>query len=99
MHLQNFDVERSVKRLRHPLGEGSQQIDAETHVARLDDHCGFCRLLDLRLVGCAQACGSDYVNLAPLCRECSKGDARDRRGEIDNPISLEQQRRRIPCSA
>ena len=37
MHLENLDVEAVVERLRHALGQRRQQIDAEAHVAGLDD--------------------------------------------------------------
>ena len=46
------------------LVERRQQIDAEAHVAGLDDHRGLGGLLDLGLVGGAQAGGADDVHLA-----------------------------------
>ena len=38
MHLEDLDVEILVERRRDPLGQCRQQIDAEAHVAGLDDH-------------------------------------------------------------
>ena len=75
MHFQNFDVERVVERLGDALGQRRQQIDAEAHIAGLDDHRALGGVLDLGLVGGAQAGGADDVHLAGLGGERGKGDA------------------------
>ncbi len=66
MHLENFDVERGIERLGHALGQRRQQIDAEAHIAGLDDLGRLGRVLDLAFVGGAQAGGADDVHLAGL---------------------------------
>ena len=38
VHLEDLDVEVLVERLRHALDQRRQQIDAQAHVAGLDDH-------------------------------------------------------------
>src|SRR6516225_8522546 len=37
VHLHDLDVELGIERARHALDQGSQQIDAETHIAGFDD--------------------------------------------------------------
>src|SRR6187397_2618662 len=66
MHLQDFDVERIVERLRHAFRERREQIDTEAHVARFDDHRAFGRVLDFCLVSGAQSGRSDDVTLPAL---------------------------------
>ena len=51
MHFQDFDVERIIERLGHALGERREQIDAEAHIAGLDDHRALGGVLDFGFVG------------------------------------------------
>ena len=97
MHLQDFDVERLVERLRHALRQRRQQIDAEAHIAGLDDHGGLCRVLDLRIVARRyRPVVPMTCTLPALAASAAKPTRRHRRGEIDDAVGLRQQR---PCVA
>ena len=88
-----------IERLGHALGQRREQIDAEAHIAGLDDHRAFGGVLDPGVVGRAQPGRADDVDLAGLGRERGEGNGRGRRGEIDDAVGLRQQRRRHRRSA
>ena len=55
-----------VERLRHPLGQRREQIDADAHVAGLDDHGASSPLPRSSSSSAEQAGGADDVHLAGL---------------------------------
>ncbi len=91
MHLQDFDVERIVERFRHALGERREQIDAEAHVARFDDHSAFGSVLDFCLVGGTQSGRSEDVHLAGFGSQRGKFERGTRSREVHDAIRLCQQ--------
>ena len=76
MHLEDLDVEIGVERLRRLAHQDREEVDAEAHVAGLDDH-GMARgRLDLLLVIGGEAGGADDMDDARLCGELGEGDGR-----------------------
>ena len=64
MHLENFDVVILIERLRHALDQRRQQIDAEAHIAGLDDDGALGRFGDHGLLLGGVAGGADDMNNA-----------------------------------
>jgi len=95
MHLEDFDIEGIVQRLGDAPRQRRQQIDAEAHIAGLHDHRRLGGVLDLGLVGGAQAGGADDVHLAALSGESREGNRCRWRGEIDDAVGLLQERRGV----
>ena len=72
-----------VERLRHALDQRRQQIDAEAHIAGLDDDRARGDALDHGVVASRKAGGADDMHEAALGGDRDIGDGRGRHGEID----------------
>ena len=92
VHLENFNIELVIERLRHALDQRGKQVDAHAHVAGLDDDRALCRLRDQLLVFTAEAGGADDVDEPCPCRVLGERDGRRRHGEIKKPVGLRKQR-------
>ena len=92
VHFEDFDVEILIQRLRNPLDEGRQQVDAHAHVAGFDDHGAFGRLGDQRFAFARKAGGADDVGAARAGRMFGEGNGRGGDGEIDQPVGVSEQR-------
>ena len=95
MHLDDFDIETFVQRLRDALDQRGQQVDAEAHIAGLHHHGARGDALDHGHVGRRQAGGSDDVDEAALGGDRDIGDGRGRHGEIQNAVGIGRQRPQI----
>jgi len=91
VHFQNFDVKAFVERLRHPLDERRQQIDAEAHIAGPDHDSARGDALDHGIVGVGQPGGADDMNDATLGSDRNIGDGRARHGEVENAVGVRRQ--------
>ncbi len=86
VHFEDFDVEVGVERLGRFAYQDGEQVDAEAHVARLDDR-GMARGGgDLRLVVAREARGADDVDDARLRGELGDAEGHGRRGEIEHTV-------------
>ena len=88
MHFEDFDVEILIQRLRNPLDEGRQQVDAHAHVAGFDDHGAFGRLGDQRFAFARKAGGADDVGAARARRMFGEGNGRGGDGEIERRVGF-----------
>ena len=95
MHLDDLDVEIGVERLRRLADEDGEEVDAEAHVAGLDDRRMARRRGDLRLVVGGQAGRADDMDDARLRGELGEGDGRGGRGEVEDAVGLGEGRERI----
>ena len=75
VHLEDLDVEIGVERLRRLAHQGGEQIDAEAHIAGLDDDRMARGGLELLLVVGREAGGADDMDDARLRGEFGEGDA------------------------
>ena len=95
MHLQNFDIETLVERLRDALDQRRQQIDAEAHIAGLHHDGALGDALDHGVVGGRQAGGTDDMDEAALGGDRDIGDGSPRHGEIEDAVGIGRQRPQI----
>ena len=95
VHLDNLDVEIGIERLRRLADERGKEIDAEAHIARLDDHRPLRVVGDRRLVGCRKPGRADDVDDASLRREVGEEDRGCRRREVEDAVGLGEQRERV----
>ena len=89
VHLENLDVEIGVERLRRLADERGEEIDAEAHIAGLDDHRLARRGDELRLVVGRKPGGADDMDDARLRGEVGE----ERRvaagvGEVEDAVGL-----------
>ncbi len=75
--------------------QSREQIDAEAHIAGLDDHRRLRRVLDLRLIVGGEARGADDVDLLRLGGERGIRHRRSRNGEVDDAVGLVEDLGRI----
>ena len=95
MHLEDFDVEVVAERLGRTLRERGQQIDAEAHIAGLDDDGALGARRDLLFVRRRQTRRADHMNELRLGGESGKRHRRRGRGEIENGVGILHERCRI----
>ncbi|SPU65128.1 Uncharacterised protein [Brucella melitensis] len=96
VHFQNFYVEifrpKSLCRLLHEHGE---EIDAEAHIAGLDDGGVAGGGADFLIILCRTASGADHMNDAGLRRKPGKFHTCGRAGEIKDTVRLGEDWQRI----
>ena len=92
MHFQHLDVEVLAQGCRHLLHHHSQQVDAQAHVAGLDDAGMARRRPDLRVAGLVDAGGADHVHEARLGGKLDQRQRRLRHGEVDDAVDMGEQR-------
>ena len=86
MHFQNFDIEVLAERRRHLPDQCRQQIDAQAHIAGLDDAGMARRRLDPGLACLIDAGGADHMHDARLGRELAQRQRCRGHGEIDDAV-------------
>ena len=94
MHLQNFDIERIVERFRDAPDKAASRLTPRLILPDLT----ITALLAASLIFTSSAALSRWcqdMRLAGLGRERGEGNGGNRRGEINNAVSLCQQRRGI----
>ena len=98
MHFEDFDVVVVVERRRHALDQSGQQIDAETHVAGLDDSRAARCLRNHRFLFGGMAGGADNVDEAGGGGQFGKRQCRSGNSELDQAVGSFQAaaRRRSP---
>ncbi len=69
MHFKDFNIEILIQRFCHALHQRRQQIDAEAHVAGLDDYRTLGGFRDRRFIVSRKPRGADNVDDAGLGRE------------------------------
>src|SRR5690606_30929907 len=87
MHLDDLDVEVRVERFCNAPRDGGQQVDAEAHVARLDDGSVAGGSLYCGLVAFAETCCSDDMHDACVGGEAGDVDGRGGDGEVDDGVA------------
>jgi hypothetical protein len=95
MHLEDFDVEAFVERLRHALDQRGKQIDAEAHIARLHDDGARGDAADHGVIRRRQPGGSDDMHEPALCGDRDIGNGRGRHREIENAVGIRRHRPEI----
>ena len=80
---------------RHSCRETGEQIDAETHIAGLDDRRVPSSCLDLGLIVSREPGRADDIDDARLSGEPGESDRGLRRGEIEHAMNLGEDRQRI----
>ena len=88
VHLDDLDVEVRVERLGRLADEHGEEIDAEAHIAGLDDRGVAGGGGDLLLVLGGQAGRADDVDDARLRGEFGEGDGRGGDGEVEHAVGL-----------
>ncbi len=96
VHLQDLDVEIGrVERARRLLHQHGEQVDAEAHIARLDDRRVAGGRGDAGVVRGRAARGADHMHDPRLRRIAGKLDGRGRRGEVQHAVGPGEDRQRI----
>ena len=95
VQLEDLDVEFGPERARHSCRETGQKIDAETHIAGLDDRRVPSSCLDLGLIISREPGRADDIDDARLSGEPGESDRGLRRGEIEDAMNLGEDRQRI----
>ena len=96
MHLEDLDVEVArVERPRRLFDQDRQQVDAEAHIARLDDRRVARRRGDPGVVVRAAAGRADDMHDARLRGVAGELDGRGRHGEVEHAVGLGEGRQRI----
>ena len=95
MHLENLDIKTFVERLGHSLHHRCEQIDSQTHVARLDHDGARGDALDYSIVGRRQPGGADDMNEAAFGGDGDVGDGGAGHGEVENAVRIRRHRPEI----
>ena len=95
VHLKDLDVELGSKRLGDARGQQREQVDAEAHIAGLDDGGMTGGGFDLGLIRVRQAGRADDMHDAGLRRKRREGCGRGRRGEIEHALDAGEHGQRI----
>ena len=90
VHLQDLDIEFGAERRGDLGGERGEQVDAQAHIAGLDDGGMAGGGLDLGLVGRGEAGRADDMDEAGLRRQRGEFDGRGRRGEIEHAVDVSE---------
>ena len=95
MHLEDLDIEIRIERPRRLADETGEQVDAEAHIAGLDDHRMARGGIDGGFLVGREARGANDVHDAGLRRDFGKADGRRRNGEIEHAFGSGEDRKRI----
>ena len=95
VHLDNLDVVGVVERRRDALDQGRQQVDAEAHIAGLDDDGAARRRGDDGLFLGRMAGSADDMDDAGGRGQLGEGERRRRDGELDQPVGVFEKRRNV----
>jgi hypothetical protein len=95
MHFEDLDIPFLAEGRSDLADHAREDIDAERHVARLNDAGVLRRRLELREIGIGEPSRSDHVDDAGLSREAGERDARGGRREVEDAIRLRERGPRI----